>query len=483
MKKNKNTQNCKIAPTMPFSIGTLIIGVYLLFGICQMGFSQNVGINTDNPDNSALLELESSERGLLIPRMTTTQRDAIDLAGNQQALLIYNNTDNCLQIYDETEGWQNVYCIGDCSPESTSQPSNSSICEGENTSFSVIATGTNLSYQWQVDDGGGWADITAAGSNPTYADYTTSSLSVNSVVASNDAYQYQCVVSGDCAPGATSNAATLSVNTTPSAPTAGTHVPGEEQIEWNWNTVADADGYAYNTVDDYSTATDNGTSTSYTQTSLTCETAYTLYVWAYNDCGESSSVELSETTSDCPFSICGESTVVDVTNSTTGKTWMDRNLGASQQATSSDDYNAYGALFQWGRLSDGHECITWTGSSSGTPDNGTTSTTSSDDDPDNGGLFITAGAGSDYDWRDPQNDDLWQGVSGTNNPCPSGYRLPTEAELTNEMNSWSSEDADGAYGSPLKLPAAGERRYDFGSLVGTPGSRGYYWSSTVAGTY
>src|SRR6056297_2913652 len=337
MKKNKNTQNCKIAPTMPFSIGTLIIGVYLLFGICQMGFSQNVGINTDNPDNSALLELESSERGLLIPRMTTTQRDAIDLAGNPQALLIYNNTDNCLQIYDETEGWQNVYCIGDCSPESTSQPSNSSICEGENTSFSVIATGTNLSYQWQVDDGGGWADITAAGSDPEYANWTSATLGVNNVVAGNDGYQYRCVVSGDCSPDATSNAAILTVNTAPSTPTAGTHVPDEEQIEWNWTTVADADGYAYNTVDDYSMATDNGTSTSYTQTSLTCETAYTLYVWAYNACSESSSVELSKTTSECPFT-CGTSTVTDYDGNTYNtvligdQCWMVENMATTHYA-------------------------------------------------------------------------------------------------------------------------------------------------------
>ncbi len=42
-----------------------------------------------------------------------------------------------------------------------------------------------------------------------------------------------------------------------------------------------------------------------------------------------------------------------------------------------------------------------------------------------------------YDWRSPQNDNLWQGVNGINNPCPSGYRLPTEAELEAERLSWS----------------------------------------------
>ncbi len=50
-------------------------------------------------------------------------------------------------------------------------------------------------------------------------------------------------------------------------------------------------------------------------------------------------------------------TIVDVTNPTTGAIWMDRNLGATQAATSSTDVDAYGDLYQWGR-SDGHQCRT-----------------------------------------------------------------------------------------------------------------------------
>ncbi len=50
--------------------------------------------------------------------------------------------------------------------------------------------------------------------------------------------------------------------------------------------------------------------------------------------------------------------IVDVTSTTTGKTWMDRNLGASQAATSSTDVLSYGDLYQWGRFADGHQCRT-----------------------------------------------------------------------------------------------------------------------------
>ena len=53
---------------------------------------------------------------------------------------------------------------------------------------------------------------------------------------------------------------------------------------------------------------------------------------------------------------------------------MDRNLGATQAATSSTDVDAYGDLYQWGRFSDGHQCRT----------SATTATLSSIDQPAHG---------------------------------------------------------------------------------------------------
>jgi hypothetical protein len=88
---------------------------------------------------------------------------------------------------------------------------------------------------------------------------------------------------------------------------------------------------------------------------------------------------------------------------------------------------------------------------------------------------------SPYDWRSPQNGNLWQGVNGVNNPCPSGYRLPTETELNNERLSWSSNNSAGAYASPLKWTMAGYRHHSNGLLSGV-GTYGYCWSSTVSGT-
>ena len=157
--------------------------------------------------------------------------------------------------------------------------------------------------------------------------------------------------------------------------------------------------------------------------------------------------------------------------------WLDRNLGASRVAQAYNDYLAYGDLFQWGRLDDEHQSITWTSSTTGTPDHGSTDTLSTTDVPGDN-LFIK-NANPDYDWRTPKNDALWQGVSGTNNPCPSGWRIPTETELNTERLSWSENNRAGAYASPLKLTAAGYRHYSNASLYDV-GSSGGYWSSTIS---
>ncbi|MBO97901.1 MAG: hypothetical protein CMD34_03305 [Flavobacteriales bacterium] len=161
--------------------------------------------------------------------------------------------------------------------------------------------------------------------------------------------------------------------------------------------------------------------------------------------------------------------IVDVTNPVTGKTWMDRNLGATQVATSSTDTLAYGDLYQWGRRSDGHQCR-----------NSSTMTILSNTDQPADSNFIIA-PNSPFDWRSPQNDSLWQGVNGVNNPCPSGYRLPTQAELLEERLSWISDDPSGAFASPLKWVTAGYRLNGNGNITGV-GTNGLYWSSSVSGT-
>jgi hypothetical protein len=147
---------------------------------------------------------------------------------------------------------------------------------------------------------------------------------------------------------------------------------------------------------------------------------------------------------------------------------MDRNLGSITAGSFSTDQNAYGNLYQWGRFTDGHQCRF-------VP---TTATLSNIDQPAHGN-FITSTTGN-YDWRSPQNTNLWQGVNGINNPCPSAYRVPTEAEFVAECSSWGAANNLGAFGSPLRWTLGG-RRYPSGTMNDV-GTVGYYWSSTAVGT-
>jgi uncharacterized protein (TIGR02145 family) len=158
---------------------------------------------------------------------------------------------------------------------------------------------------------------------------------------------------------------------------------------------------------------------------------------------------------------------IEKTISGTTYCWLDRNLGASQVCTSSTDSACYGDLFQWGRGADGHQIRT----------SGTTSILSSSDTPGHG--FITTSA-APHDWRNPQKTGLWQGEARVNNPCPSGWRVPTEAELSAERLSWSTNNSAGAYASTLNWSVAGYR-YNIGSLYNV-GSSGLIWSSTVSST-
>lgn len=160
----------------------------------------------------------------------------------------------------------------------------------------------------------------------------------------------------------------------------------------------------------------------------------------------------------------GPTEIVDVLNPTTGKVWMDRNLGATQVATSSDDEDAYGDLYQWGRFSDGHQCR----------NSGTTSELSITATPGHD-LFIL-NPGQTGNWMSPIMDSLWQGAYGLNNPCPSGYKVPSVAEIEAEISSWESAVISGGFNSPLRWAAAGKRLY-YGA-INSVGSRMYYWTST-----
>ncbi len=181
-----------------------------------------------------------------------------------------------------------------------------------------------------------------------------------------------------------------------------------------------------------------------------------------------------------PFAECGDnlsftyrgSTVVygTIESPTTGECWLDRNLGASKVAQSYDDEDAFGDLFQWGRLDDGHQ----------DRESNTTTTTSADNSPGHNEFIINTN--NPYSWQVPQTCDLWQSASCENNPCPPGWKVPDRDEWTAETGAWESDDYREDAFNTLKLTAAGNRSHFSGDLDNA-GSRGYYWTTECTPNY
>lgn len=73
----------------------LVLLVAYLFFSSTHNFAQ-VGINTTSPDNSSIIDISSTDKGMLIPRMTSAQRDAIFNPAN--GLLIYNTDSDEFQF-------------------------------------------------------------------------------------------------------------------------------------------------------------------------------------------------------------------------------------------------------------------------------------------------------------------------------------------------------------------------------------------------
>ena len=150
-------------------------------------------------------------------------------------------------------------------PAITTNPSNASVCEGSSNTFTAAATGTGISYQWQVSTGGGFSNV---GSGGTAASYT-----LNSITLGQTGYQYQVVVTGTCPTPATSTPATLTVTGAPGISVQPADVTNCVGATATFSVTASGSGLSYqwqvNTGGGFGNVASNGTSATYSVTSST----------------------------------------------------------------------------------------------------------------------------------------------------------------------------------------------------------------------
>ena len=488
--------------------------VLLVIFTTFVSMAQSVGINADGTtaNASAMLDVKSTTKGFLPPRMTTTQRDVLTPTASV-GLVIFNTTTSSLE-YNTATGW--VSCKSNPDGTATGQMQ---YWNGSNwVNITIGSNGQVLKYNSNVP---AWSTVSTVPDPPTIGTATRGDLQATvtftppsnnggnaitsytvfsnplgriakgsgspiTITGLTQSTNYNFEVTATNSTG-TSLASSMSNNvlvlSSPNAPTNVSATKGEDSKSTVTFTAPTNNGGSaitgYTITSNPGGISATGSSSPIVITGLSNGTIYTFTVKASNTIGQGATSISSNSV--MPYtlqSLCGSTTVTfnyngasatyGVVIGTNYKCWLDRNLGASRVAISSSDAASFGDLFQWGRGADGHQLRTST----------TTNILSSSDVPGNSNFIISTNPANSYDWRSPQNSNLWQGVNGVNNVCPSGYRLPTGDEFANEYNTWFVYNYNGAYASPLKLPVAGSRSQINGTI---DLERGQYWTSGTGG--
>lgn len=82
-------------------IHNYLVGILLVLISSSTAYCQ-VGIGTKTPNPFSLLDLTATDKGLLLPRLTQTQVDALmaNLNNSQNGMMVYNTSQQCIQTWD-----------------------------------------------------------------------------------------------------------------------------------------------------------------------------------------------------------------------------------------------------------------------------------------------------------------------------------------------------------------------------------------------
>jgi hypothetical protein len=259
----------------------LIILISLLIFEAGAG-AQSVGVNNDgsDPDPSAMLDVKSTTKGLLPPRMTHQQ--LADIPNPANGLMVFCTdceATGALCAFFSGSGWATFPLCSSGPPAPVA---------GIN-----VPSVTRITWNWNAVTGATGYKWSTSNDHSTATDTgTDTSTTETGLPCSNNYYTRYVWAYNSCGTSGTTTLTQIYLPI-PGAPVAYTHIASGTQIIWSWNEVPGATGYKWNTSNDFTSAENMGTATYKTQTGLTPGNTYTSYVWATNSCGASSPTTLT----------------------------------------------------------------------------------------------------------------------------------------------------------------------------------------------
>ncbi len=354
----------------------------IMLAIIPLALSGQVVVGGTVPDPSSALDVQSNSKGVLLPRITTAQRDA--MTSPATGLAIFNTSTNCLEINLGTPAavsWVRMKCRNgsvtslDCA--------NATVTGAFYEGVSAVNVRVNVPYQ--------------GGNGGVYDAWTASSTGVSGLTASL---------------------------------AAGNFAEGSGSVELTFSGMP----------------VDTGTVS-----------------FALDIGGQTCTLNFNVVPLVCRAKV----------SSTQFKGFMCYNLGAAN--TSADPFTPSweinGGYWQWGTLTQAASGPTGPGAAD-----------------------ANEGAVSGWNLGNIPSGSWTDGSKTANDPCPSGFRLPTRTQLTGLLanntiqfvgsfySSITNYSSGTKLGSQLMLPAGGARTPALGGGLANRGLGGYYWSSTQKGS-
>lgn len=460
----------------------------LLCTMYSIQIQAQVGIGTTNPHPSAVLDVASDNKGFLLPRLSQSERD--NIVSPSDGLMIYNTDDNCIN-YRVPNSWVNP-----CNPNQDSGGSGSG---GSTptlpTNFFLQANSTIYISSVYDNNYFPYTPPTAVANTNTQVnpDATPEAKTIDYqgyLTTSGLTLQIPYLVFGST--DVTLDTITV-VNTIDAAYTESGSSSVDVQLQIPGSTLSPGSGFITATLKALNSDLDAKKLDINAGMGTDIGVLISEFIVPTDESGNTDTVQLKIVPGipDKSFGDGDHDFVYLPIQAEDGNLWLTNNLGAEyaninsatfnigNKATSSNDQNAYGSLFQWGRPADGHELMNYTSSNQGTRVNPTTTSSISNTSTPIHNNFITNNA-VPYDWISPQDNSLWDGANTPNNPCPDGFRLPTQIEWSNYKNASGINTISEAASSHLGISGAGYTMSN-GNIDFTNGDGGFYWAgnSTV----